>query len=269
MGTAAPEPTLNRLRRTLAEIDPSNAPQLREEGRVVPLGVEGPDTALAGGLACGALHELAPRAPIHLAATTGFALALAARNFARKARGETLWIATDYARSEGGCPYGPGLDLYGLPSSRLTVLRVPRPVDALWAMEEGLRCRGLANIIVELTGDGAHADLTETRRLTLAAREGAGLGLLIRHRATPAPSAAATRWHVSAARSRPDSLGALTGGLGATAFELSLVKNRRGPSGRWTVTWDHHECAFDTPVSFALAPTALDRQDRAPSVRAG
>ncbi len=262
MGTAAPEPTLNRLRQTLAEIDPSNAPRLHEDARILSLGVEGPDAALAGGLACGALHELAPTAPIHLAAATGFALALAARN---KARGETLWIATDFARSEGGCPYGPGLDLYGLPSSRLTVLRVPRPVDALWAMEEGLRCRGLANVIVELTDDGAQADLTETRRLVLAAREGAGLGLLIRHRATPAPSAAATRWHVSAARSRPDAFG----GLGATSFDLSLVKNRRGPSGRWFVTWDHHERAFNTAVPFALAPAALDRQDRAPSVRAG
>lgn len=266
MGMAAPEPTLNRLRRTLADIDPSNAPRLHEDAPLLPLGVEGPDTALAGGLACGALHELAPTAPIHLAAATGFALALAARN---KTRGETLWVATDYARSEGGCPYGPGLDLYGLPSARLTVLRVPRAVDALWAMEEGLRCRGLANVIVELTDDGAQADLTETRRLVLAAREGAGLGLLIRHRVTPAPSAAATRWHVSAARSRPDSLGVETGGLGSTAFDLSLVKNRRGPSGRWFVTWDHHECAFNTAVPFALAPAALDRQDRAPSARAG
>ena len=266
MGTAAPEPTLNRLRQTLAEIDPSNAPRLHEDARILSLGVEGPDAALAGGLACGALHELAPTAPIHLAAATGFALALAARNSVQtKGRGETLWIATDYARSEGGCPYGPGLDLYGLPSARLTVLRVPRPVDALWAMEEGLRGRGLANVIVELTDDGAQADLTETRRLVLAAREGAGLGLLIRHRVTPAPSAAATRWHVSAARSRPDALG----GLGATALDLSLVKNRRGPSGRWFVTWDHHERAFNTAVPFALAPAALDRQDRAPSVRAG
>lgn len=262
MGMAEPEPTLNRLRQTLAGIDPSNAARLHEDACILPLGVEGPDAALAGGLACGVLHELAPTAPIHLAAATGFATALAASN---KARGETLWIATDYARSEGGCPYAPGLDLYGLPSSRLTVLRVSRPVDALWAMEEGLRCRGVANVIAELTEDGAQADLTETRRLVLAAREGAGLGLLIRHRSTPVPSAAATRWHVSAARSRPDSLG----GLGATSFDLSLVKNRRGPSGRWFVTWDHHERAFNAAIPFAMAPAAFDRQDRASSARAG
>ena len=104
MGTVAPEPTLNRLRQTLAGIDPSNAPRLHEDARLLSLGVPGPDAALAGGLACRALHELAPTAPIHLAAATGFAIALAVRN---KTRGETLWIATDYARSEGGCPYAP------------------------------------------------------------------------------------------------------------------------------------------------------------------
>jgi protein ImuA len=250
----------------LAAIDPSNAPGLHDGVRLLPLGVETLDRALAGGLACGALHEIAPPAPIHLAAATGFALALAARNVAAKVHGETLWIATDYAHSEGGCPYAPGLDLLGLSPGRLTVLRVPRTIDVLWAMEEGLRCRGIANVIAELTGEGAQADLTETRRLVLAAREGAGLGLLIRHRATPAASAAATRWQVCAARSRPaDGFG----GLGATAFDLSLVKNRRGPSGRWFVTWCHHERAFNAAVPFAVAPAAFDRQDRAPSVRAG
>ncbi len=165
------------------------------------------DAALGGGLACGALHEFAPTAPIHLAATSGFAMALAAR--ASGERRQVLWIATDYAACEGGGPYGPGLDLFGLASARLLVLRVPKPVDVLWAMEEALRCRALACVIAELTGDGAVADLTATRRLALAAREGmsaqnSGLGLLIRHKATAMPSAAATRWEIAAAPSQPD-----------------------------------------------------------------
>jgi protein ImuA len=127
---------------------------------------------------------------------------------------------------------------------------VPRALDALWAMEEALRCRALACVIAELSGAGEVADLTATRRLALAAREGAGF---------------ATRWRIAAAESLPDAFG----GLGRARFDLSLCKNRRGPSGRWTITWDHHERAFHAAVSVGVAAAALDRPDRAPLAHAG
>jgi protein ImuA len=155
-------------------------------------------------------------------------------------------------------------------SARLLMLRVPKPVDVLWAMEEALRCRALACVIAEMTGEGAVADLTATRRLALAAREGvsaqnSGLGLLIRHKITDMPSAAATRWEIAPALSQPDAYG----GIGRARFDLSLCKNRRGPSGRWVIEWDHHERAFQPALSVGVAAPALDRPDRAPLVRAG
>jgi protein ImuA len=262
MGPAMPSPSLHDLRRTLAKIDPSLAPGFGDEERLIGLGAP-IDAALGGGLACGALHELAPAAPLHLAAMSGFATALA--TLAESACGHALWVATDFAAGEGGGPYGPGLDRFGLPAERLLLLRVARATDVLWAMEEALRCRALACVIAELTGDGAEADLTVTRRLALAAREGCGLGLLLRHRATAAPSAAATRWQVAAAVSRPDAYG----GLGPARFDLTLCKNRRGPSGRWLVSWDHHDRVFHAAVSVGVAPAALDRSDRASLVRTG
>jgi protein ImuA len=262
MGTAAPSPTLHRLRQTLAGIGSNSAPQL--VGEEHPVGLGPPiDAVLGGGLARGALHELAPAAPAHLAAASGFASALAAR--ASRAGGETLWIATDFAMAESGGPYGPGLELFGLAAARFLVLRVPRALDALWAMEEALRCRALSCVVAELSGGGEAANLTATRRLALAAREGTGLGLLMRQRATSVPSAAATRWWIAAALSRPDAFG----GLGRTSFDLSLCKNRRGPLGRWLITWDHHEHAFHAAVPVGMAAAAVDRPDRAPLVCAG
>ena len=267
MGSATPQPTLNQLRQVLAGIDPAHAPRLTAEECLV--GLAPPiDAALGGGLVCGALHELAPTAPVHLGAASGFAAAIAAR--ASLGRREILWIATDYAVAEGGGPYGPGLDLFGLASSHLLMLRVTKPVDVLWAMEEGLRCRALACVIAELTGEGEIADLTATRRLTLAAREGlsartSGLGLLIRHKTTSMPSAAATRWEIAPALGQPDAYG----GIGRARFDLSLRKNRRGPAGRWIIEWDHHERIFQQAVPVAMAAPALDRPDRAPRVRAG
>src|SRR5690606_27890272 len=129
-------------------------------------------------------------------------------------------------------------------------------------MEEALRCRALSGVLAELPGAGAEADLTATRRLTLAARDGAALGLLLRHHAISDPVAAATRWRIAAAPSVPDRYG----GLGPTCFDLTLLKNRRGPSGRWAVIWDHHERTFHKAIPVSLAAPAFDRSDRAPKV---
>jgi protein ImuA len=218
------------------------------------------DSMLGGGLAFGALHETTPARPSDFGAATGFTLALA--SLAAKRGGEMLWIQTDYARLEGGAIYGLGFDLFGLPSQRLLVLRARRAIDALFAMEEALKCRAVASVIAELPDDSA--DLTATRRLSLAAREQNGLGMLLRHRTSSMPSAAMTRWSVQAAPGVRDEFG----GIGRTSFLLSLVKNRRGPCGRLSIAWDHHECVFVSERvaktdSLAVAAASADRPSRA------
>ena len=71
---------------------------------------------------------------------------------------------------------------------------------------------------------------------------------------------AMTRWEVAAALSSPDRLG----GLGRTAYDLTLSRNRRGRCGRFIVCWDHHERNFVPPaLPFALAAPARDRPDDA------
>src|SRR6185295_10441838 len=163
------EQHVSRLRRAIA---PSET--LSEEARSLALGIAAVDAALGGGLACAALHELSA-APVHLGAAAGFALALAARS--PETAKHALWIATDFGLLETGALYGPGLDLIGLDTERLLMARVARPLDALFAMEEALKCRALATVIAEIDGE---IDLTATRRLSLAAREGGVLGLLLR-----------------------------------------------------------------------------------------
>ncbi len=86
---------------------------------------------------------------------------------------------------------------------RLVLLRVPRPVDVLWACEEALKSRGVAVVLAELPEDGAVADLTATRRLTLAARAGGGLGLLLRHRPSPLATAVMTAGRCPPRPARP------------------------------------------------------------------
>ena len=106
------------------------------------LGVPALDAALQGGLAAGALHELAPTSELQLGAAFGFGLALATLAAANDGR-QVLCITTEFAAREGGAPYGVGLDLFGLSLERLLILRVAHPRDALWGFEEGLKCRAL------------------------------------------------------------------------------------------------------------------------------
>jgi len=264
MASAASRGPLRHLRQALATLDNDKGFSLAEE-ELRPLGLPAVDAVLGGGLACAALHELAPAAPAQFGTAAGFALALAALHTAGGR--SALLIQTDFAALEAGAPYGPGLDCFGLPMERLIVLRVPRPVDALWACEEALKSRGVAVVIAELPEAGEAADFTATRRLTLAARAGGGLGLLLRHRPLPITTAATTRWQVAAAPSAPDRFG----GLGRTAFDLSLNRNRRGRCGRFIVCWDHHECLFlPQTLSVGVAAAADDGSiDPRPLARAG
>jgi len=243
---AEPLPTLLDLRRLLTPGPPQAAHRLA-------LGVPGIDAVLAGGLALGAVHELQPARPLDQGAVTGFAAAIAT-HLTRDGR-KILWIQHDYAALEAGTLYA--IESFGLPLA--LVVQVPRVIDVLWALEEALKCRAVAAVVAEIADDDA-VDLTATRRLALAARDGGGLGLLLRHRPCATASASATRWEVASAAGVRDGFG----GLGRTTFALSLIKNRCGPCGCWTLSWDHHERAFLAPaLSLGVAQAARDRSARA------
>jgi protein ImuA len=263
MVSARADATLRHLRKELASLEKSTG--FPDDAGVLPLGLPAVDAALAGGLARAALHELAPASPRHFGAASGFALALA--GLAAAGGRTALAIHTDFHTREAGALYGPGLDCLGLPMAQLILVRVPRPVDVLWAFEEALKSRGVAVVIAELPEHGAAADLTATRRLALAARAGGGLGLLLRHQPSPVPTAAATRWEIAAAPSAPDRYG----GLGCTTFDLSLNRNKRGRCGRFLVCWDHHDRVFfPAALSVGVAAAAVDGSaDPQPLVRAG
>jgi protein ImuA len=206
----------------------------------LPLGITAIDAALGGGLARGALHEIAAVSEAHLAAATGFALGLVSSR-------RLLWIAEDMALAESGAPYGPGLDTFGLLPERLLTVAATRPHDLLWAMEEALRCRAIGAVIGELRH--GEIDAVAVRRLSLAAAESGALALLLRAAPPNDASTAATRWIVGAAPN--------------ARFAVELVRNRRGPLGSWILEWSDSDERFllATPAQPVAAP-ALDRPHR-------
>jgi len=251
--------TLDRLRCAVAKIDPARISPLEQQGGGLRFRVPALDSLLQGGLGRGALHEVTPAGPLELGAAFGFAVAIAA--LAAADGRHVLLIETDFGVLEGGSPYGLGLDRFGLSLDRVLMMRLAHPRDVLWAFEEALKCPALAAIVAELPEAGATADPVATRRLSLAAQAGGGFGLLLRHRASPLPTAAMTRWRVAAALSQGDRYG----GLGRTAFDLCLNRNRRGRCGRVIACWNHDEqCFVPEALSLGMAATARDRSDRAP-----
>jgi protein ImuA len=219
---------------------------------VLPTGVPAIDSTLGGGLARGALHEIAAAGEAHAGAAAGFAIALSLlsslpRAAGREERKNIVWIAGDMALAESGAAYGPGLDAFGLAPERLLTVAAAHQRDLLWAMEEALRCRAVRAVIGELRHEAI--DMVAVRRLSLAAGHSGALALLLRASPPHDASTAATRWIVGAAPH--------------DAFAVVLTRNRRGALGAWTLQWsDDDECFVPATHAQPLAAPAADRPDR-------
>ena len=255
----APHGVLANLRRALA----LEFPQITADKSALAFGIPSLDAALGGGLATGALHEIAAAREAEIPAATGFALILAARN-----RGPVVWIAEDMALAENGAPYGAGLEDLGLAPERLIAVRAAKSRDVLWAMEEALAGAGGPGGPGAVIGEiRTGIDFLATRRLSFAAGRGRALALLLRSTPANEPSAAATRFLVGAAPSGLRS-GAtpMAFGPGPPRFCARLVRNRRGPLGAWMLEYDRVEQRFNAPADREpVAETALDRPRQAAS----
>ncbi|WP_287979232.1 hypothetical protein [Sphingomonas sp.] len=212
-----------------------------------------PDGWLKRGLARGQLHEIYAVQAEDGASGAGFgiATALAARAL------PLFWLRTEAAEQAQGRPHAGGLAELGLGADSLVLGILPDESALLRASADAARCAGLGTLLVETVGPARGLDLTATRRLMLAA-EGSGVTVLsLRVAATPAPSAAATRWSVRAAPSRALEADA----PGVPAFDVECLRRRGGPAGEsWRVEWDRDAKSFrGAPVSGAGLSVAADR----------
>ena len=100
-----------------------------------------------------------------------------------------LWIQDRMAILESGRVHPPGLG-----AADLIHVEARDARDALWAMEEGIRCAALSAVVGEIWGDPRALDFTATRRLAVAAEParsaraglaGMGCGIVPGARASP------------------------------------------------------------------------------------
>jgi len=224
-----------RLRRVVAQIEAKAGQPCERAGRRLPL-TSALDSALGGGLADDALHEIAPAEPQDGAAAMGFALALAAR-FLSQRPASALIVGEGFAAHEAGALYGPGLVAHGLSLSRLVFVRAPDAALAFWAIEEALKCGAPAVVVGEIWSLKGYS-LAASRRLLLAARKGRTPALLILAsaygQAERLSSAAETRFEIAAAPSVKLKAAAGRDLPGPFACGARLVKARlarAGPEG--------------------------------------
>ena len=256
----APRPRLGGLEKPAILLGPCEA-----TGTVVGLGAPEVDGRFrAGGLEAGT-HQAAGEG----AAVLGFAGALLARLQAKRPDAHVLLVQEADAIREYGGLYAPGLKALGTDPDRVALVGAASGEVALKVADEGVRSGVFAAVVLELRRGEGLLDLTLTRRFNMAAQRSGGLVLLL----TPGldqTSAALSRWQVASAPSH----GPGSQLLGRPAFALELLRNRAGPTGAFSLEWDHDARAFrPAPAAFATRvpnrPTSLPAPVAAPAAAGG
>lgn len=216
---------------------------------------------LADGLAPAQLHEIFAVEADDGPSGAGFAIACALAADAMP----LLWLRTEAGERQGGRLHATGLAELGVDASTLLMVLVADEPALLRAAADAARCPGLGTLLIESWGRAPGLDLTATRRLMLAAESSGVTVLSLRIAAQPVPSAAATRWQVTAAPSRALEADA----PGGAAFQVELLRRRGGHAGLgWCVEWNRDTRIFD-PQALSGAGLSLASggavADRAPA----
>jgi protein ImuA len=247
MAHASPPMTIAEMRRYLERVDRHG----REQGAILPFGVTAIDDRLPhGGLPRGHLHEAieAGAASQYAGLATLFVAGILAR-----LQGPVLWCL------RGRDLFAPALARVGLHPDRVIFCETWKDRDVLPAMEEGLKCGGLAGVV----GEVSRLSLNASRRLQLCAGESGVTALIIRRwsnmsESAGEPDAAATRWRIAPHPSPP-----VSGfdGLARQWWQLDLLRVRGGEPFSWVLE------ACDATGHLALPAALADRSAAASEQR--
>lgn len=171
----------------------------------------------------GTLHEFISYESTAAASTVGFITSLVSKLM--KDGGVCLWITTERKTFTKGCIH------FGIEPDRIVFIYVQKAKDALWIIEEALKCEALTTVISEIK----ELSFTDSRRFQLAV-ERSGVTSFV-HRFCPFSenaTASTTRWSITPLPS--SSVDGLPG-IGYPCWNVQLVKVRNGKPSSWNVNW--------------------------------
>ena len=167
-----------------------------------------------------------------------------------------LWVQDAAAIRLSGRPYRPGLP--EALRARLIHVAAKTPEDALFALEEGVRCRDLAFVIGEIAGNPKALDFVASRRLSLMAEKHGVALWLVRLDAARDLSSARMRWEVRSSPSpRPRWNPAAPG---RPSWRAELFRARAHTPGEWILRDEENHLAADRHAATAPDHGDLARQ---------
>ncbi len=172
----------------------------------------------------GAVHELISLKPEDAASTNGFISVVLSKLMQQN--GYCIWISPQRKI------FPPALKAFGIDPERILFVDAKKTKDALWSVEEALKCNAISAVVGEISELG----FDESRRLQLAVEKSKVTGFIHRYQPKKAMNAVAcvSRWKIKPLASEIN--GDLPG-VGFPKWEVELLKVRNGMPAKWIVQY--------------------------------
>ncbi|HTJ51566.1 MAG TPA: hypothetical protein VL443_19035 [Cyclobacteriaceae bacterium] len=176
-----------------------------------------------GSFPLGAVHEFLSTQIEDAASTSGFIAGLLSSLMGNN--GITLWISSSRTL------FPPALKSFGIEPDRFIFIDLQKEKDAIWVMDEALKCNALSAVVGEIR----EIDFTTSRRLQLAVEQSQVTGFILRNNYRKLnTTACVSRWKITPLASvLNDNLP----GVGFPKWKVELLRIRNGKAGTWDVQW--------------------------------
>jgi protein ImuA len=218
----------NIISRLERDILPLEGLKLLSSDNIINLGFRPIENAFANAVfPVGCTHEFLSSSIENTAATSGFIGVLLSKLM--QFDGAAIWISASRTL------FPASLKRFGVEPHRIIFVDLKDEKEALYAMEEALKCKQIAAVVGELKNIG----FKESRRLQLAAEQSRVTGLLIRHQPKIINTiACVSRWRIT---SLPGALAEGMPGVGFPGWKIELLKVRNGRPGKWQVEFSSNQ----------------------------
>jgi len=171
----------------------------------------------------GVVHEFICEGTEDVSASCGFISGILSSLM--RCGGACLWISSSQT------VFPPSLKSFGIDPHKIIFISLRKEKEILWAIEEALKCDGLAVVVGEIQ----ELSFTVSRRLQLAVEQSRVTGFIIRcNPRNINTTACVARWKII---SIPSVVVDDIPGVGFPRWNVELLKIRNGNPGTWQIEW--------------------------------